>query len=205
MKTRQEEAKERKEAADKRTGSADRVRGVGSTMMIIGGGAVAVVFTVNIAEPQVPIWARGNLFTIAGIVLIIGAVSYVGGQVLRHGLAQLADDRAEREAQHDEQMSIFRDIKRNQTFLLARPSAEGAPGTFHHPEKPVLPSADTMDLVDRVRRHRVAARKQADQPDESDVDVEAQADERWQDDVAEAYRLGQQNPRPGEDPPAAAN
>ena len=158
-----EEARTRRGAANKRMGAADLTRARGSNMMIAGAilfaGAVAAF--AGFDSMDIPTWARQVILTIIAILFSGGMVFYVIGRASKLVLAQMADDRAERAAQHDEVMAELRAIKRNQTFLLARPGAEGVAGTFHHPSV-TLPSPDTLDMM---RQYRVAGKTFVAEPE----------------------------------------
>jgi hypothetical protein len=173
--TREQEAQERNEAAKRRRESAGRIRWVGQLMMIVGGGAIAVVLSLHISEPKVPIWVRGNLFTLSGIIVLIGATSYVGGLVLQRGLAQAADDRAECDARAEavqEQLADIRrgladvrlelaslrsevvplllEVLRNQGAMRSRPGAADANANGRNGDDPNVVKLDDMRLLKRI-------------------------------------------------------
>lgn len=175
--TNPDEARTRRDAADKRTDSADHIRQVGSFMMIAGGlllGMAGVAFA-GFDSTELPSWERQFALTLVAMLWIGGLAFYVGGQILRGTLGQLADDRAERAEQHDDVMTELRQVKRNQSFLMARPGAGG--------------TASDANVTYRVKESPRAL--QAEEPEgrapERDV-----VDPRYLADMSEAVRLGEE-------------
>lgn len=184
-----EEARTR--AADKRIQSAERIREIGSTMMIAGGVGLAIALTAFALEPRITPWGRGAALAVILMLWVGGFVSYISGRLLYGALGQMADDRAERAAQHDEEMLLLRDIRRNQTFLLARPGVEGALTPTYRVREEPLPSADTLY---NFRKWRDGKAAEAEQP--KDV-----VDPKYLADMSEAVRLGEELARRKLQPP----
>lgn len=175
--------------------AAAKTRDWGSYMMFAGGLALAASLTAFAlaTNPEIPSWVRQTILTAIAILFSCGAALHAVGRASRRTLAQQEDDREEQEARaaarHEELMTELRAIKRNQTFLMARPGAAGAPGALYEMGP---------DTIDMVRRYRLAERVNGTA---GAADVIGQRDEAWQNDVAEAYRLGQKNPPKNDDPP----
>lgn len=204
MTTPDEEAKHRKEQAEQRMKAAGHLRTVGSSMMVAGG---VVFFGASAAfafaeSHEIESWVRQLVFTLVGMLWLGGTAFYAVGQSEERRLAQAADDRAEREAQHEGLMAEIRQIKRNQTFLIARPGGEGAVATYRVREDPV-PSVDTLDMVEMVRqlrREQAAVAAPVEKPNFNGHHDDP-VDPKYLADMSEAVELGKEIQRRKNQPP----
>lgn len=135
-----DEAQKRREA---RFNAAAKTRDWGTVMMFAGGITLGIALTAFVLSEaaQIQSWVRQTILTLIAILFSSGVALHAVGRASRRTLAQLADDR-------EELMTILREIKRNQTFLMARPGAPGAAGTLHPP------GPDTLDMVYRIKEQR---------------------------------------------------
>lgn len=157
MTTPQEDAaKDRKDQAGERLKAAERIKSAGAGMMLAGGILLAVAITAFILarEPEIPSWVRQTALTLIGMLWIGGLGLCITGHALRMILAQLVDDRAERTVQHEEVLTELREIKRRQTFLIARGGSQDPSPPKAGPRATKPPTEDTLDMVQRVRKER---------------------------------------------------
>lgn len=188
-----EEARIRRGAADTRLKAARKIRETGSWMMVAGATlfAGAIAAFAGFDSMHIPTWTRQVILTIIAILFSGGMVFYVVGRTLKLVLGQMADDRAERAAQHDEVMAELRQIRRNQSFLMARPGAAGTPSeanvTYRVKESPV--SADTLNDFRKWRAERAGQAEERPDGRTPERDV---VDPKYLADMSEAVRLGEE-------------
>ena len=167
--TKEEEAQKRR---DTRLDAAAKTRHLGTWMMFAGGITLGIALTAFALSEAAEIqsWVRQTILTLIAILFSSGVALHAVGRASRRTLAQLADDR-------EELMTMLREIKRNQTFLLARP---GVPGKFHPP------GPDTLDMVYRIKEQRDPG-GEANPPKPKDGDARSLSELL---DKAEWYNLG---------------
>lgn len=178
-----EEAKHRKSAAETRMRSADSLRGAGSNMMIAGACLFVGIILFSILETGIPGWMRAASWTVVTLSILSGVGFLVGGRAIHLILAQLADLLAAVEELREELLAMLREIKRNQTFLLARPRAVDdvkVTGIARGGNVIPLPGPGTMDMLRRQRRV-----EHIDPPQEM-------VDPKYLADMSEAVRLGEE-------------
>jgi hypothetical protein len=160
----------------------------GAVVAIVGtfllSGAVGVFAFAD--TPEIRSWVRQTILTLIAIMILGGLGAYISGQSVDRTLNRL-----------DEAISVLREVRRGQTYLLTRPMAEGAASDVLFQTRP--PSPDTLNLVRRKRledEQRAATDPPSPQPDSQARDL-GELMER-----AEWYNLGAAVERRRHDPDA---
>lgn len=164
--TREDIEKQRRDEAHARQAAAENARTLGAWMMIVGGLALTAAVTAFAlaSMPEIPSWVRQTILTLIAILFSSGVAMHVIGRTTRRTLDQMADDRATQEERWEAVMTLLREIKRNQAFILNRP----APHVSYRVGKMRPPSDDTLELVRRQREEELQADDPEPQRDDSD-------------------------------------
>lgn len=141
-----EDAKNRKLAAETRMRSASRIRGVGSNMMVAGGVALGIVITAFALESQIPSGVRSTALTMVVLLWLGGMGFYVGGQSQQLNLGQAADDREELEASRREVYMLRHEVYLLQQEVVTLKAVMSRPGAADA-------NAAVVELAEGIHQH----------------------------------------------------